>query len=80
MILGFILFFLAGLGFGYSLDGRGKWIPLIFPILLCIGALVQWGLDGAIFLKLIIALIVTVAGILLGTLLDARGRQAEGTA
>jgi len=80
MILGFILFFLAGLGFGYSLDGRGKWIPLIFPILLGIGALVQWGLDGAIFLKLIIALIVTVAGILLGTVIDARGRQAEGTA
>jgi hypothetical protein len=80
MVIGFILFFLAGLGFGYSLDGRAKWIPLIFPILLGIGALVQWGLDGAIFVKLIIALIVTVAGIVLGTLLDQRGRQAEGTA
>jgi hypothetical protein len=80
MVVAFIIFFLAGLGFGYSLDGRGKWIPLIFPLLLGIGALVQWGLDGPIFLKLIIALILTVGGILLGTMLDARGRETADAA
>jgi hypothetical protein len=80
MILGYIIFFIAGVGFGYSLDGRGKWIPLVFPLLLGIGALVQWGLDGPIFLKLILALVVTVVGILLGTMLDARRGEAAGAA
>jgi hypothetical protein len=80
MILGFFLFFLAGLGFGYALEGRGKWLPLIFPLLLGIGALVQWGLDGAIFVKLLIALLVTVAGIVLGTLLAQRGGQTADAA
>ena len=73
MIVGFFLFFLAGLGFGFSLEGKGKFIPLIFPILLSIGAFIQWGLDGAIFVRLIIALIITVIGIVLGTMLAARG-------
>jgi hypothetical protein len=80
MVFAFILFFLAGLGFGYSLNGRGKWIPLIFPLLLGIGALTQWGLDGAIFLKLFIALLLTVGGIVLGTILDQRGGQAADAA
>ena len=73
MVVGFFLFFLAGLGFGFSLEGRGKYIPLIFPILLSIGGFTQWGLDGVIFVRLIIALIVTVIGIVLGTILAARG-------
>jgi hypothetical protein len=73
MVAAFVLFFLAGLGFGFSLEGRGKFIPLIFPIILSIGAFIQWGLDGAIFVRLIVALIITVIGIVLGTMLAARG-------
>jgi hypothetical protein len=73
MIVGFFLFFLGGVGFGFSLESKAKFIPLIFPLLLSLGAFIQWGLDGAIFLRLIIALIVTLVGIALGTMLSARG-------
>ena len=81
-IAAFVLFFLAGLGFGYSLSGPTKFIPLIFPVLLALGAFVQWGLDGAIIARLIVAVVVTLLGILLGTLLAAREdeREAAGTA
>ena len=33
----YLLFFLAGLGFGYAASGRWKWVPLAFPLLLGIG-------------------------------------------
>ena len=81
-VVAFVLFFLAGLGFGYSLTGPTKFIPLIFPILLALGAFVQWGLDGAIVARLIVALVATLLGILLGTLLAVRGerREAAGAA
>jgi hypothetical protein len=77
MIVGSVLFFLAGLGFGYSTTGLTRLVPLIFPILLAIGAFVQWGIDGSIVARLIVALILTVLGIVLGTVLDARGEQRE---
>ena len=76
-IVAYVLFFIAGLGFGYSVTGKAKLIPLIFPILLSIGAFIQWGLDGAIVARLVVALIATLAGIALGTLLAVRGERRE---
>jgi hypothetical protein len=76
-VVAYVLFFLAGLGFGYSVTGPAKLIPLIFPILLSLGAFIQWGLDGAIVARLIVALVATLVGIALGTILAMRGERRE---
>ena len=77
-MISYLLFFLAGVGFGYAAPGKWKWLPLIFPIALAIGAILIHGIDGAILLRLIIALILTVLGILLGTMIDARAERRSG--
>jgi hypothetical protein len=71
-IAAYLLFFLAGLGFGYAAPARWKWLPVLFPIALAIGAVINHGLDGAIIVRLIIALIVTGLGILAGSLIESR--------
>jgi hypothetical protein len=77
-IAAYLLFFLAGLGFGYAAPARWKWLPVLFPIALAIGAVINHGLSGAIILRLIIALILTGLGILLGSLIDSRtGARAD---
>ena len=77
-MISYLLFFLAGVGFGYAAPGKWKWLPLLFPLLLAIGAIVIHGVDASILLRLLIALIITVLGVLLGTMIDARaGRQAD---
>jgi hypothetical protein len=76
-IVAYVLFFLAGLAFGYAALGKWKWIPLVFPLALALGAALQQGIDGAWILRLIIALLVTGGGVLLGAMLDARGQRDE---
>jgi hypothetical protein len=76
-ILGYLLFFLGGLGFGYAAPGRLKFVPFVFPILLALGAAARDGLRGPIFIKLLIALVITAIGIVLGWMLDERSRKAE---
>jgi hypothetical protein len=76
-ITAYFLFFLAGLGFGYAASGKWKWLPLLFPLALALGAAVQQGIDGAWVVRLIIAIALTIAGVLLGALLDARGERGE---
>ena len=77
MIVGFVLFFVAGLGFGYAAPGGYKFLPFLFPLALALGAFVRDGLQGEIFLRLLIAIVVTGIGIFLGLLLDERSRQGE---
>ncbi len=72
MIIGYVLFFLAGLGFGYAAPGVTKFVPFLFPIALAIGALLRDGVQGEILLRLLIALVITAVGILLGRLLEER--------
>ena len=77
-MIAYLLFFVAGVGFGYAAPTRWKWLPLLFPLALAIGAILKDGLDGAIVLRLIIALVITVLGIVLGTIIDARAsRRAD---
>jgi hypothetical protein len=76
-IAAYFLFFVAGLGFGYAAPGKWKWVPLLFPLALALGALVQEGVSGALVLRLIVALVITVGGVLLGAVLDSRSRQGE---
>lgn len=73
----YLLFFLAGLGFGFAAPGRGKLVPFIFPLLLAIGAALSNGIDGALILRLIVALVLTGLGIVLGILLDERTQRQE---
>jgi hypothetical protein len=76
-IAAYVLFFIAGLGFGYAASGKWKWLPLVFPLALAVAAALQQGIDGTWILRLIIALLVTAGGVLLGAMLDARGERGE---
>ena len=82
MVIGFILFFVAGLGFGYAAPGNLKLIPFLFPIVLALGAMFRDGVQGEILLRLLIALVITAAGIFLGRVLENRLEPDEtaGTA
>jgi hypothetical protein len=79
-IVSYLLFFLAGLGFGYAAPGKWKWAPLAFPIALALGAAFKNGMDGEMLVRLLIALGVTAAGVIVGRLLDERGRRREAAA
>jgi hypothetical protein len=72
-VVPYALFFVAGLAFGYAAPGLSKWIPLIFPLGLALLAAIAEGIDGTFVVRLVIALLVTVVGVLLGALLDRRG-------
>jgi hypothetical protein len=76
-IASYVLFFIAGLGFGYAASRIWKWLPLLFPLALALGAALQQGIDGTWILRLIIALLLTAGGVLLGAVLDARGERGE---
>jgi hypothetical protein len=77
-VTAYVLFFLAGVGFGYAAPTRWKWLPVLFPIALALGAVLIHGLDGAIVARLIIALVVTAAGIFVGMMIEARANaQAD---
>jgi hypothetical protein len=76
-ITAYVLFFLAGVGFGYAAPPKWRWLPLLFPLALGIGALLRDGLDASILIRLLIALVITVAGIFVGAMIDARG-EAQG--
>jgi hypothetical protein len=72
MVIGYVLFFLAGLGFGYAAPRRWAWLPLVLPLLLALITALKEGIDGTLLVRFVIALVVTAAGILLGFLLDRR--------
>jgi hypothetical protein len=76
-IIAYVLFFVAGLGFGYAASGKWKWLPLLFPLVLALSAAVQQGIDGTWIVRVIIALVVTAGGVVLGALLDARGERGQ---
>lgn len=75
--MSYVLFFLAGLGFGYAAVGLWRFTPLVFPLLLALGAFLTDGVDAASLLKLVLAIAVTLVGILLGALLDQRSARSQ---
>ena len=79
MVVAFVLFFIAGLGFGYAAPGRWRWLPIAFPLLLALFTLLRDGGDGVLFVRLAIALIVTAVGVIAGTMLapEEQPRRAE---
>jgi hypothetical protein len=76
-VIAYVLFLLAGLGFGYAAPGRWKFVPVVFPLLLAAGAFVRDGVDVGSLIRLIVAIVVTVIGIVLGALLDERSARGE---
>jgi hypothetical protein len=78
-VVAYVLFFAAGLGFGFAAPGRWKWVPILFPLALAVGAAAQQGIDGAMVVRLIVALVVTAGGVLLGALLDRPGERGGRT-
>jgi hypothetical protein len=78
--IGYLLFFLAGVGFGYAAPAKLKPLPLMFPIVLAIVAFLSDGIQGEIVVRLLIALAVTAIGIVLGGLIDARASRGEAAA
>jgi hypothetical protein len=77
-VIAYLLFFFAGLGFGFAAVGKWKWLPLIFPLALWVGAVLVNGIDSTAVIRLIIAIVLTVAGIIVGMVLDSR--EQRGTA
>ncbi len=73
MVLAYIIFFLAGLGFGYAAPGIWKLVPFLFPLLLALGAFMRDGFQGEIVLRLAIALGITAIGVVIGRLLEGGG-------
>ncbi|MGH2781847.1 MAG: hypothetical protein ACRDL0_19950 [Thermoleophilaceae bacterium] len=76
-IAAYVLFFIAGLGFGFAARGKWKFLSVIFPLLLALGAVLQEGVSGALVVRLIVALVLTIVGVLLGAVLDMRGERGE---
>ncbi len=80
VVISLTLFFLAGLAFGYALGPPTMWIPLAFPLIMALAALIVNGPSVSILLRLIVALAVTVLGVLLGQRLapEQRAEEAPG--
>jgi hypothetical protein len=76
-ITAYLLFFLAGLGFGFAAPPKWRWLPLLFPLALGLWALVKYGPDASVLLRLVVALIITVLGILVGTIIETRAAARE---
>ena len=77
-IIAYLLFFIAGVGFGYAAVGKWRWLPLAFPLVLGLFALFKYGPDASVLIRLIVALVITALGVLVGTAIDARGERASG--
>jgi hypothetical protein len=76
-VIAYLLFFLAGLGFGYAAEGRWRLLPLVFPLALGLWAIFKYGPDVSVLIRLVVALALTVLGVILGTAIDARGSARE---
>jgi hypothetical protein len=70
IVVPYLLFFLAGLGFGFAAVGVWKWLPVAFPLLLALATALRDGVDGTLIVRLVVALLLTAAGVLLGLMLD----------
>jgi hypothetical protein len=75
-ITAYVLFFLAGVGFGFAAPAKWRWLPLLFPLVLGIFALLKYGPDASVIIRLVVALIITAVGVLVGAAIDARGRES----
>ena len=80
LVISLTLFFLAGLAFGYALSPPMMWIPVAFPLIMALAALIVNGPSVSILLRLVVALAITVLGVLLGQRLapEQHAEEAPG--
>ena len=74
-VVSYLVFFLAGLGFGYAASGLWKSLPVAFPLVLFAITAFQEGVGGAAVIRLLIALLITAGGVLVGMLLERRAER-----
>ena len=77
-MISYILFFIGGLAFGYAAPPRLKWAAVLFPLVIAALAAYQEGIDGTMLLRLLLALLITVGGIVIGVLFEQREAGASG--
>jgi hypothetical protein len=76
-VVPYILFFLAGLGWGYALPGIWKWTALLFPLVLALFAFSSDGVSGEAVIELLVALGLAAAGVVIGMILESREERAQ---
>jgi hypothetical protein len=78
MVIGFVLFFVTGLAFGFAAPGNFALIALAIPVFFALLDATSNGIDGHLVLTFVVAVVVTVAGIFAGRLAADRieGREA----
>ena len=79
MILPYILFFLAGMAFGYAIESQLSWLVLVIPLVFALGAALSQGVDGEMVVKVIVALGLTAVGVVAGRAIGG-GWSSSGTA
>jgi hydrogenase/urease accessory protein HupE len=75
--MSYVLFLLAGIGFGYAAVGLWQLTPLVFPLVLALGAFLRDGVDAESVVKLVIAIVVMLIGIAVGAVLDERSTRGQ---
>lgn len=70
MVIAFVLFFLLGLGFGFALRVVPAFGALLIPALLAVITMLVNGVDNTVVLRLVVALLITAGGVILGLVLQ----------
>jgi hypothetical protein len=76
-VAGFIVFFLAGLAFGYAAPGAWGLFPVVIPFFMGLYTGLSDGFDGHVILFMIIGIIVSLVGSLIGRVLQYRFERDE---
>ncbi len=79
MILQFILLALLGLTLGYA-AGKAAWLGLLVPVFFALISAFNDGVTGRLIVLFIIALVVMVAAIVVGLLIDRRTGESSESA
>ena len=79
-MFGFVLFFLAGLVFGYSAPKAWAFLPVLLPILIGLYTGLTDTFDAKLFVLILVGVGVTVGGIVLGRMIvmATEGRSSRG--
>jgi hypothetical protein len=72
VIVAYLIFFVAGLVFGGVIASNWAFSVLAVPVILALASAAANGVDGYLLLTLLLALIVTAGGVLLGRVVAAR--------
>jgi hypothetical protein len=69
MVIGFILFFVTGVAFGFAAPGAFSFLALAIPTFFAVMDALANGVDGHLLITFVIAIVLTVVGIVVGRLL-----------